>query len=284
MRGRSMAGAVGLGCAGLSVLAMLTFVAPEVAEAAPGEQCGRRSDCQMPQGRMASDCEDAIMNTPRGGSGAVKLTASVADGATVAPGEDITVSLAWNRDAWSGDQLDMALACVKVKGGLDPNLSAQERPTANDGVFEYRLHVPDNIKPGCDICVQGFLAGVTADGGPEQVGSNEQCFMSGTPETPTTPTPPATSPPAPPATPPPAEPPPRAPADVPAEVAGGNVTRSDPAPAPAPAPAVAPVAELPRTGHSFAQVGAASAGLTLALGGLALIGGAGHRARRRIRA
>ena len=27
----------------------------------------------------------------------------------------------------------MALACVRVKGGLDPDLSDQERPTANDG-------------------------------------------------------------------------------------------------------------------------------------------------------
>ena len=185
MRGRFVAGAVGLGCAGLTVLAMLTLVAPEAAEAAsPGGQCEPRSDrrdCQMPQGSMESDCQDAIMNTRPGGSGAVKLSADVADRAKVAPGQDITIRLTWDPKAWSGDQLDMALACVQVKGALDPDLSGQERPTANDGAFQYRLHVPDNIKPNCDICVQGFLAGMGDDGQPAQVGSNEQCFMSGPP-------------------------------------------------------------------------------------------------------
>lgn len=286
MRGRIVAGAVGLGCAGLSVLAMLTFVAPQPAEAtSPGGGC-ERTDCPMPSGRIASDCEDAMMNT-RPGSGDVKLTADVPDRATVAPGQDITVRLAWDPKAWSGDELDMALACVRVKGGLDSDLSEQERPSANDGTFEYRLHVPDNIKPDCDICVQGFLAGMSADGGPAQVGSNEQCFMSGTPGPPEKAAPPAPTPPAPapaaptPVAPAPAAPvPPRAPAEVPAEVAGSNVSR--PAPAPAPAPEVAPVGELPRTGPTATRLGTAGGGLTLALGGLAVIGGAGRRARRRI--
>jgi len=298
MRGRNVAGAVGLGCAGLTVLAMLTLVAPEAAVAAsPGRQCGPRSpqsdcpmpsdgqcgprsDCQMPRGETASDCEDAVTNTRPGGSGGLKLTANVADGATVAPGQDITLRLSWDPNAWSADRLDLAMDCVRVKGALDPDLSAQERPTANDGMFEYRLHVPDNIRPNCDICVQGFLAGPAGDGAPEQVGSNEQCFMSGPSGPPETPTPPATRPPAaPPTTPTTAQAPPRVPTEVPSQVAGSNVTR--PTPAPAPAAEVAPIGELPRTGHSFAQVGAASAGLTLALGGLALIGGAGHRIRRR---
>lgn len=301
MRGRTMAGAIGLGCVGLTVLAMLTLVAPESAEAldsirgnSPGGQCGprspqsdcqmpsdgqcgRRSDCQMPRGEKASDCEDAMMNTRPGGSGGLKLTADVADGATVAPGQDITLRLSWDPKAWSADRLDLAMDCVRVKGALDPEMSAQERPTANDGMFEYRLHVPDNIRPNCDICVQGFLAGPAGDGAEEQVGSNEQCFMSGPPDPPETPTPPATRPPAaPPTTPTTAQAPPRVPSETPAVVAGGNATR--PAPAPAAEPAL--IGELPRTGHSFAQVGAASAGLTLALGGLALIGGAGHRMRR----
>jgi hypothetical protein len=277
-----------LGCAGLTVLAMLTLVAPEAAEAAsPGERCGprpERSDCPvMPQGSIASDCEDAMMNTRPGGSGGVKLTANVAEGARVAPGPDSTVRLRWAPKNWSGDELDMALACVQVKGALDPDLSRQERPTANDGAFEYRLHVPDNIKPDCDICVQGFLAGMGADGGREQVGSNEQCFMSGPPAPPETPKPPATRPPTPATTPTTAA---RTPAEVPAEVAGSNLSRPAPAPAlaptPAPAPEVAPIAELPRTGPSVAQVGTAGGGLTLALGGLAVIGGAGRRTRRHL--
>jgi hypothetical protein len=187
-------------------------------------------------------------------------------------------------------------------------LSGEERPSANDGVFEYRIHVPDNIKPDCDICVQGFLSGMAGDGGPEQVGSNEQCFMSGPPRPPAkaapaqppataAPTqPPATAapaqppakaapaqPPAPPASPAPAvQAPARTPAAVPAEVAGDNVGR--PLLAPATGPAVAPAAELPRTGASATRVGTAGGGLTLALGGLAVIGGAGRRSRRRLTA
>ena len=224
------------------------------------------------------------MNTPSGGSGDVKLTADVADRATVAPGQDITVRLTWDPEAWSGDELDMALACVRVKGGLDTDLSEQERPTANDGKFEYRLHVPDNIKPGCDICVQGFLAGTASDGGPQQVGSNEQCFMSGTPEPPKKPVPPANPAPAPPTTPSPAVQVPlsRTPAELPAEVAGSNASRPAPAPAAVPDPAVSPAAELPRTGATATRVGTAGGGLTLALGGLALIGGSGRRTRRRL--
>jgi hypothetical protein len=281
MRGRRMAGAVGLGCAGLTVFAMLTLIPLQAAEAAsPGGQCGPRSDrrdCQMPQGSLASDCQDAIMNTRPGGSGAVNLSADVADGANVAPGQDITIRLTWDPNAWSGDQLDMALSCVQVKGALDPDLSGQERPSANDGTFEYRLHVPDNIKPNCDICVQGFLAGTDADGQPAEVGSNEQCFMSGPPAPPETPETTAPAPPTPASTPTTAgRAPAEVPAEVPAQVAGSNVAR------PAPAPAPAPMAELPRTGHSFARVGAASAGLTMALGGLALMGGAGRRHRRRL--
>jgi hypothetical protein len=323
MRGRMTAGAVGLGCAGLTVLAMLTFVPTAVAipkgpalpktpvapKAPAGQPCGSPDcgsgertcgspDCASPgdrdrgygspdsggsddgrasagNGDAAADCRDAIGNTAPGGSRGLKLTASVPNQATVAPGEDITVRLTWNPTDWSDRDLDMALACVRVKGGLDDAMSREERPSANDGAYEYRIHVPDNIKPGCDICVQGFLAGTAADGGPEQVGSNEQCFMSGNPEPPT---PPAAQAPAPVTSP---GTPARAPAEVPSQVAGSDVSR--PAPAnPLTAPEVAPGAELPRTGGSTVDVGAAGGGLTLALGGLAVIGGAGRRTRRRI--
>ena len=279
MRGRIVAGAVGLGCAGLM---MLVPVAPANARENRGP-AGR-----MAGGDLAAACEQAARGTPPGGSGAVKLTAEVAEGAVVAPGEDVMVRLTWDREAWSGEDLDMALACVEVKGALDPDLSAQERPTDNDGVFEYRLHVPDNIKPDCDICVQGFLAGMAADGGSQMVGSNQWCFMSGSPKPPAPPTPPVTQPPtpaAPPASPPlvsetpPAPEPASAPTDAPAQVAGVTVSRTEPAPAPV--PALAAAAELPRTGPVVTQLAAAGGGLTLALGGLAVIGGAGRRTRRR---
>jgi LPXTG-motif cell wall-anchored protein len=306
MRGRRLAGAAGLGCAGLMVVAMVAFVPPASAgpKATAGQACGASDcgsqgascgspDCGSPdygnagygdgggQGANAdgpaADCQDAIENTPPGGSGGLKLTANVREGANVAPGDDITVRLTWDPKQWSGKDLDMALACVRVKGGLDPHLSREERPAANDGVFEYRLHVPNNIKPGCDICVQGFLAGMAGDGGPQQVGSNPECFMSGPPPPAPPPAPPVTRPPAP-ATTTTTAAPPRTPAEVPAEVAGTNTSLPG---TPAPGPAVAPAGELPRTGASATRIGTAGGGATLALGGLSLIGGTRRRNRHR---
>jgi hypothetical protein len=272
MRGRIVAGALGLGCAGLTVLTLVTPAAGE-----------RYGPGRMPAGNVAADCEDASMNTPRGGSGAVKLTTDVPDGATVGPGEDILLRLTWDPSRWTGPQLDRALDCVRVKGELAPDLSAEEAPTANDGVFEYRLHVPDDIRPGCDVCAEGFVAGQAA-GGPQQLRTERHCFMSGPPRPPT---PPVTRPPTPPATTPPTMPVPlapptppttavvapvRIPAAVPTDV--GAVTASAPPPEAKPA-------ELPRTGAAASRQTTAGGGLALSLGGLAVMGATAGRRRRR---
>jgi hypothetical protein len=281
MRGAIRTGAYGLGCAGLAVLTLVTPAAGE--RNAPG---------RAPSGDLAADCDDASMNTPRGGPGDLKLTADVRDGATVAPGQDITLTLSWDPKRWSGPELDRALDCVRVKGGLEPDLSAEEAPTANDGAWDSTLHVPENIKPGCDICAEGFLAGDAAGGGPLELRSDRYCFLSGRP-VPPPPAPPVTRPPAPPTRSAPAPMPVSSttttapqPVRVPTEVAGTTAGRPSvalaPAPvtAPAPAPAAAP-AELPRTGSDGSRPGAAGGGLALSLGGLAVMGGAGRRNRRR---
>ena len=278
MRGRIRAGAIGLGCAGVAVLTLVTPAAGE--RNAPDRGCDR--GCQTPAGGLGADCEDASMNTPRGGPGDLKLTADVHDGATVAPGQDIRLTLSWDPKKWSGPELDRALDCVRVKGALAPDLSAEEAPTANDGAWDYRLHVPDDIKPGCDICAEGFLTGDAAGVGPSDVRSDRYCFMSGRP-VPPPPAPPVTRPPAPPATesPAPATTTPSAPARIPTQV--GGITAGQPVPplTPAPAPAARPAAELPRTGSAGSRSGTAGAGLALSLGGLAVMGGAGRRTRRR---
>jgi hypothetical protein len=274
---------------GIAGLAIVGLVAP-----AAGERGGGR----MAAGDIAADCEDAAMNTPRDGSGDVKLTADVVDGATVAPGDEIRFRLTWDPARWSGAEVDRALACVRVKGLLEPDLSAEEGPTANDGVFEYRLRIPDNIRPDCDVCVEGFLTGLSDGGNQQQLRSERHCFMSGPPGPPT---PPATNPPAPPVTGPPTPetPTPETPTpettattaparipteEVPTEV--GGITASNPsdpgsgAP-PAALPATAdPAAELPRTGSAAGRAGAVGGGMFLALGGLAVMGGAGRSKRR----
>ncbi|HYH50812.1 MAG TPA: hypothetical protein VEG38_14805 [Acidimicrobiia bacterium] len=286
MRCRLVAGTVGLGCAGVMTLMLVT---PAEANRGPSPAAGR-----MAAQDVAADCEQAAVDAPRG-AGGLTIATDVPDKATVAPGDDITVTLTWDPKAWSGEELDAALACVQVKGGLDHNLSAGERPTANDGSMEYVLHVPGNIRPDCDICVQGFLIGTAAGGGPDMVTSDKRCFMSGPPRPPTT-TPPATTPPATtPVTTTPVTGAPPAPATttttaprVPTEVGGITATQPTPAPltpapGPAPAPAVAPVAELPRTGSPLTALAAAGGGLTLTFGGFAIMGGAGGRTRRRTR-
>ncbi|HET9770778.1 MAG TPA: hypothetical protein VFS16_07810 [Acidimicrobiia bacterium] len=71
---------------------------------------------------------------------------------------------------------------------------------------------------------------------------------------------------------------------MPTEV--GGITASNPSDPEPGAPAAAlpttadPTAELPRTGSAAGRVGAAGGGLFLALGGLAVIGGAGRSKRR----
>lgn len=276
MRGPIRAGAMGLGCVGLMVLSLVSPAAGE--RSAPGP-CSQ--GCQAPAGGMAADCEDASMNTPASATGDVKLTADVVDGATVAPGDDIMLRLTWDKAKWSGSQLDRALDCVRVKGVLAPDLSAEEQPTDNDGVFEYRLHVPDDIRPGCDICAQGFVSGPGDGGGTLEERSQRHCFMSGPP------TPPATRPPTPPVTQPAPIPPAtasmgpsRMPTEVPSQVAGITVSQPQPKPVAAPA-APAPATELPRTGTATSRTGTTGGGLALALGGVAVMGGAGRRKPRR---
>jgi hypothetical protein len=140
--------------------------------------------------------------------------------------------------------------------------------------MEYRLHVPDSIRPDCDICVQGFLMGVASDGGPRQDTSDTRCFMSGPP------TPPATRPPTPPVTQPPAPATTTTTARVPSEVGGIQAGQPDPPLAPAPS-SPAPLAELPRTGSPITSLISAAGGLSLTLGGFGVMGGASRRRRSR---
>jgi hypothetical protein len=267
---------------------LLMFVTPAGAErSSPGRMTApagcARTCSQAPSDDVSADCEEASMNAPASAPATVGLTAATPDGATVAPGDEILFRVTWDRNRWSGPELDRALGCVRVKGAMAPDLSTEEESVPNNGVFEFRLHVPDDIRPGCDICAQAFIAGTGADGGPQEMPTGRRCFMSGSPRPAA---PPAKSSARAPATTPTtvAVVPVRRPAQLPTEVAG--VTASAPgvparpataaAPAPNPQPAVAPAAELPRTGAA-SRAGTAGGGLALMFGGLAVIGGSGRR-------
>ena len=107
MHRRGMAGAVGLGCAGLMMLVMVGPAAANMDRRA--EAC-----CDDGGGRVAAqdvgaDCEQAAMDTPDR-TGGLKVTTDIPEGTEVPPGQDIRVKLTWDPKAWSGQDLDSALA------------------------------------------------------------------------------------------------------------------------------------------------------------------------------
>lgn len=285
MGGRVKVGALTLVSAGALLLAM---VAPAVGEQRiPGPPNGAEANSasrddagccptdRRVEDEIARDCEDAAMGGPGPEDRTITLTSDLTDRGRVAPGQDVVLHLRWDPARWKGEKLDAALTCVRVRGGLAPDLSGEERPADNDGVIEYVLHVPDDIRPGCDVCAKAYLAGTAAGGGFEQASSERYCFMTGPPAPPAPPAPPVVKPPA------PAPPVPvsvidhRQPTEVTTDV--GAIGASVPA-------EPAPMAELPRTGAGSTRGGSAAGGVGLALGGLALMGGARSRRARNRRA
>jgi hypothetical protein len=84
------------------------------------------------------------------------------DGSTVQPGQAIHVRITWDTDDWNRRLLHKVIDCVTVDGVLDESLSAGQKPTANDGVFEHTYTVPEDAAPGTEICDRAML---TAPGG-----------------------------------------------------------------------------------------------------------------------
>ncbi|MGH9001185.1 MAG: hypothetical protein ACRDY7_17540, partial [Acidimicrobiia bacterium] len=97
-------------------------------------------------------------------------------GSKVAPGDVIKVKLTWDRDWWEGNDLHKVLDCVTVDGELDLDLSSEEKPTDNDGVYETEIPVPDDASDGTEICNIGFVSGEGPEDDFEQKPSDEICF------------------------------------------------------------------------------------------------------------
>jgi len=229
-------------------------------------------------------CERILGRPPTGG---LDKTTNPADGASVAPGDDVEVELAWDPADWSDDALHKVIDCVTINGDFVLDLSVEERPTDNDGNFKTVYTIPVDIVAGDEICDQGFLSGDSAGGGFEQDRSNQVCFkVEQESRGAAAPTPEETAP----------APSPAQPAPVPSDVLGEQLTAPEPAPVPAPevagvavqAPAPAPVptpdlmaagGTLPRTGQETRRGPLLAGGVILTLGGLGLIGG-NRRPRR----
>jgi LPXTG-motif cell wall-anchored protein len=193
--------------------------------------------------------------------GGAELTTDPAPGARLQAGETVSLTLWWDEQAFSGQELQRVAHCiVTLDGRLRLDLSASEAPSANDGVYRGSFVVPADLAPGDCLCVLGVASGVAPDGGPTRLGGSS-CVTVTDPAPPIRP--PASSPPgpdAPPPTSPPAEPPTSV---LPATQSAPPEALAVPAGQPMPLP----LAELPRTGPSGIRLLMAVAGLSLVFGG-----------------
>jgi hypothetical protein len=110
------------------------------------------------------------------------------DGSTVQPGQTIHVTITWETDDWDREELHKVLDCVTVDGVLDESLSAGQKPTRNDGVFEHDYTVPAGAPPGTEVCDRAMLTGPDrgedSEGDFRQDVSNLVCFTVGPPPPP----------------------------------------------------------------------------------------------------
>lgn len=215
---------------------------------------------------MADTCGEVLSGDP--GDVARKAT-DPADGTWVSPGHPVAVSITWPADAFAGTELHKVLDCVTINNELAPELSREERRSANDGSFGHSFAIPADLPVGTEICDRGMVAGPGADRTFRREKTNDVCFIIAGPA-----------------------PGQRGPGGVPDP---GPQTKPPleqpgvveaPAPAAAPqlpqaAPALDPVLPAPglaRTGTA-ARFLAAFAGLQLVLGGISVIFGAARRRR-----
>jgi hypothetical protein len=209
---------------------------------------------------FADTCRQELQRPPIGG---VENVTSPGPGSAVA-GDVIDVHLTWDPADWNDTWVEKVLNCVSVDGKAVPELSAEERPSPNDGAYDRELDVPVDMAPGHLLCEQGFVFGVLSRGGYSLTSSPRVCFTTEAappPPTTTTTAPPPTTTTAPPTT--------TTTRPVVRAAAGA------PAPPP-PKPAPAPARVLPRTGpHDRLLL--LAAGALLAAGGFGVAAGARRR-------
>ncbi|MGH9002925.1 MAG: hypothetical protein ACRDYV_07330, partial [Acidimicrobiia bacterium] len=106
-----------------------------------------------------------------------------ADGATVAAGDTVEVTLSWDPADWLGNALHKTVDCVTINDEFAPRLTVEDRPTTNDGDFTTGYTIPDGVEAGDEICDQGFMSGDSSGNGPGgiigQVRSDRSCFTVG---------------------------------------------------------------------------------------------------------
>lgn len=244
-------GAVGLFAPGGAALA--------ATEQSPGPEPGSPEQMEY----FADTCRKEMQRPPIGG---VENVTSPGPG-TIVAGDVVDISLSWDPADWTDTWVEKVLNCVSIDGTPVPELTDEERPSPNDGVFRRELAIPDDMESGHLLCEQGFVYGMFARGGYTLTSSPRVCFT--TEAAPPPPPPSATT-----------EPPPVTESPTTTTTGARTTTTTVPAPprvaAAAGEPAPVPVRTLPRTGPGDRML-LIGAGGTLALGGLAVAAGARRR-------
>ena len=124
-------------------------------------------------GGLADTCPEVLTGAPSGG---LEKVTDPPDGSEIRRGTVVVVTLRWDRAAFDGTVLHKALDCVTVDGAPAERLGVQERDTANDGTFEARFTVPDDLADGTRLCDRGFVSGPGPANTFERLKSNDVCF------------------------------------------------------------------------------------------------------------
>lgn len=124
-------------------------------------------------------CNGAFQGSP---AGSLALSAVPGPG-TIAAGQTITVTATWNTTDWTS--LDQFSDCFTVNGALDPSLTLEDKPPANDGYDQRSVDVPKSLADGDTFCVRARLSGQPASGNTSTQKSNTLCWTVGsTPQDP----------------------------------------------------------------------------------------------------
>jgi uncharacterized repeat protein (TIGR01451 family) len=123
-------------------------------------------------------CSGAFSGRPPGSLAktATRDGQSLPDGSLIEAGDVIVFTITWNTADWVGEELDKVLDCVQVNGQDAPQLSVEEKPTENDGVFTHQITVPGNLETGDVLCDRARLSGNPTGDNPSTQKSNVLCF------------------------------------------------------------------------------------------------------------
>jgi hypothetical protein len=107
--------------------------------------------------------------------GSLAITTNPPSGTVLHPGDTVEVTATWDTADWPTPVLHKVLDCLLVNGEVDYELSTQEKPTDNDGLYRYTFTVPGRAVDR--VCDRVRLSGrLVEDGDLAVQKSNTICF------------------------------------------------------------------------------------------------------------